>query len=57
MSIFSNPSLSRSNVHERNTSNLKNKELTLDYFQKDGDLVEKNVEKNDFSHSFDNFLE
>ena len=28
--------------------------LLLDYFEKDWDLI--NVEKNDFNHSFDNFL-
>ena len=54
-SIFSGPFSSRSIVYERSWSNSNKEEFTLDYFEKDWDLI-LNVEQNDVNHSFDNFL-
>ena len=54
-SIFSGPFSSRSIVYERSWSNSSKEEFTLDYFEKDWDLI-LNVEQNDVNHSFDNFL-
>ena len=51
-SIFSEPSLSKSNAYKRSWSNFNKERFTLDYLEKDWDLI-FNVEKNDVNHSFD----
>ena len=55
LTIFSDPSSSKSNFYVRIYSNFNKEKFTLDYFKKDWNLI-LNVEKNHDNHSFDNFL-